>query len=150
MKIAAFIIPFSIALFAAIGNAIVTLGQKKAGIFPNPFFFGAFSLLFASVFMFCIAFLYKTEGLTNYIYVNYKWFAVSGIGLVFLNVFLYFLYRRYGANSYTLYSMLAICTTSILLAVFVFREKMNSYYWLALCLAILTVLIFMKGKAMNI
>ncbi|MBK9671992.1 MAG: EamA family transporter [Bacteroidetes bacterium] len=123
MKLTEMIVPFFLALIAAIGNAFVTLGQKKASAFHNPFFFGSFSLLFAAIILFCISFLYPTKGLQQYFLLNFKWFIIAGLGLVILNIFLYFLYRNFGASYYTLYAILAIITTSILLSVVVFNEK---------------------------
>jgi len=147
MKLQQILIPFLLAFAASIGNAIVTIGQKKANSFSNPFFFGAFSLLIASVIFFIIAMFFGTRGLSNYVYVNSKWFATTGLGLVLLNIFLYFLYRNYGATYYTLYSILAIVTTSIFVAVYFFNEKMNLYYWISLTFALLTIVFFMKGKS---
>lgn len=141
--------PFILALLAAIGNALVTYGQKKSSSFENPFFFGAFSLLIASVFMFLIAFLYQSKGNMAYINDNFKWFGVSAIGLVLLNVFLYLLYSHFGASYYTLYAILAIITTSIGLCVWIFHEKMNTYYWISLGFAFFTILFFMKGKSIS-
>ncbi len=148
MKIAEIIIPFLLALVAAFGNAIVTIGHKNATNYPNPFFFGAISLLIASVGLFIIAFLYKTDNLGQYISTNFKWFSLAGLGMLILNVFLYFLYRGYGANSYTLYAVLAIITTSIGVSVFYYQEKLNFYYLVSLFFAIATVFFFLKGKSL--
>lgn len=147
MKLQQILTPFLLALVASIGNAVVTIGQKKATSFSNPFFFGAFSLLFAAVTLFVIAIFFGTKGLNNYVYVNGKWFAMAGLGLVLLNIFLYFLYRNYGAAYYTLYSILAIVTTSIIVAVYLFGEKMNLSYRISLAFALLTIIFFMKGKS---
>lgn len=147
MKVTDIIIPFVLALVAAFGNAIVTIGHKNATNYPNPFFFGAVSLLIASAGLFAIAFLYKTDGLGQYISINFKWFALAGLGMLILNVFLYFLYRGYGANSYTLYAVLAIITTSIGVSVLYYHEKMNYYYITSLVFAVITVLVFLKGKS---
>jgi drug/metabolite transporter (DMT)-like permease len=147
MKLQQIFIPFLLAMVASIGNALVTIGQKKATPFSNPFFFGAFSLLFASATLFIAAMFFGTKGLTSYIYVNGKWFATTGFGLVLLNIFLYFLYRNYGAAYYTLYSILAIATTSIFVAIYLFNEKMNVSYWISLTFALLTIIFFMKGKS---
>ncbi|NOT49876.1 MAG: EamA family transporter [Chitinophagaceae bacterium] len=147
MKLQQILAPFLLAFAASIGNAMVTIGQKKATTYSNPFFFGAFSLLFASATLFVVAMFFTTKGVSNYFYVNAKWFATTGAGLVLLNIFLYFLYRNHGAAYYTLYSILAIVTTSIFVALYVFNEKMNMYYWISLAFALLTIVFFMKGKS---
>ena len=149
MKVSGILIPLILALCAAIGNAMVTVGQKNASNFDNPFFFGAFSLLFATIGLFAIALFHKTEQLYAYAVGNFQWFAMTGGGMLVLNIFLYFLYRGHGANSYTLYAILAIITTSIGVSVYYYGEKMNIYYALSLVLAIATVLLFLKGKALD-
>ncbi len=146
MKMLDVLIPFLFALVSAIGNAMVTVGQKNASIYSNPFFFGAFSLSLAAIGLFAIAFLYKTDGLYDYAIGNFKWFAMAGGCMLILNIFLYFLYRGYGANSYTLYAILAIITTSIGVSIFYYKEKMNLYYTVSLVFAIVTVLFFLKEK----
>lgn len=147
MKITSYLIPFVLALIAAIGNAVVTLGQKKATAYEHPFLFGAFSLLFASLVLFGISLFFSARNAAAYIAANIPWFMTTGSGLVLLNIFLYLLYREYGAAYYTLYAMLAIVTTSIVLAAWVFKESMNVYYWISLGMAALTIVFFLKGKA---
>lgn len=150
MKLSGLIVPFLLALIAAFGNALVTLGQKKSSAFHNPFLFGSCSLFIAATILFFISILYPTKGFQEYFTINLKWFLITGIGLVMLNIFLYFLYRNYGASYYTLYAILAIITTSILLSVFVFGEKMNMYYFISFVFAALTIFMFMKGKMNNL
>ena len=146
MKTSNLIMPLVLAFVAAIGNAIVTLGQKKADPFPHPFLFGGFSLLFASTVLFALSFVYPAQNTGAYIRSNLIWFATAGVGLVLLNIFLYILYRDYGAAYYTLYAVLAIFTTSIALAVWLLNETMNLYYGIALGFAALTIFFFMKGR----
>lgn len=146
MKLSPYLIPLLLSFAAACGNALVTLGQKKAALFENPFLFGAISLLIASCSLFSIACFYPMKGLQFYITSNLKWFATAGLGLVLLNIFLYFLYRQYGASCYTLYSILAIITTSLFVSFFVFHEKINQYHIISFLLAGLTIYFFMKGK----
>lgn len=135
-----------LACFAAIGNALVTIGQKKAEHFENPFYFGAISLALAAIALLCISAFFPHQGIIKYVSQNIHWMALSALGLVLLNVFLYFLYRLHGINSYTLYSMLAIVTTSLCASIWIFHERMNTYYWLSVCFALITILCFMKGK----
>lgn len=149
MKTNSFVLPFCIALVAAIGNALVAMGQKKATTFSNPFLFGAFSLLIASAGLFAVALFNNNKGIGQYVSGNIQWFVLSGSGLFLLNVFLYMLFRNYGASYYTLYAILAIVTTSVLLSVYVFHEKMNVYYWASLVFAVITIIFFFKGKIIS-
>lgn len=140
-------VPFGLAFVAAIGNALVTYAQKKATPFDHPFYFGAFSLLLASLGLFGIATFFSSGKIIPHAVENFVWFAVAAAGLILLNIFLYVLYRHYGAAYYTLYAILAMVTTSIGLAVLVFKESMNVYFWLSFLFAALTVVCFIKGKS---
>lgn len=146
MKATTFLFPLLLATIAAVGNALATLGQKKSSGIGNPFIFGATALLIAGFSLLVVAFIYQPKNNVAAITANFKWAAVTASGLVMLNVFLYVLYRQYGANFYTLYSMLAIITTSILLSVFIFNEKMNTYYGLSLIAALVSIFFFFKGR----
>lgn len=146
MKSYQFIYPLVLSFIAAFGNALVTIGQKKASPIGNPFLFGAISLLLASIFLFTLSQFYKYENVVNYIISNYQWHIISALGLVLLNVFLYLLYRNFGANSYTLYAVLAIVTTSVGVSILIFKEKWNIYYGLSLITAAITIFLFFKGK----
>lgn len=138
-----------LALIAAIGNALFALGQKKAIGHENPFLFGVFSLLIGSILLSLVSLFFNTQGISNYFFENLKWFVVSGFGYVLLNMGLYFLYRNFGAAYYSLYAILAIVTTSILLARLVFGERINFYFWVSMFFAALTIFFFLKGQKSN-
>ncbi|HMT09766.1 MAG TPA: EamA family transporter [Pyrinomonadaceae bacterium] len=135
-----------LALTAAVGNALYAFGQKKATQHENPFLFGSIALFVGSFFLTVIAMFFDTRSVGSYMAENIKWFGVSGLGYVLLNIGLYFLYRNFGASYYSLYAVLSIATTSILLAAVVFHERMNLYYWVSLGFAGLTILFFLKGQ----
>ncbi|HMS30613.1 MAG TPA: hypothetical protein PKD32_12240 [Saprospiraceae bacterium] len=145
MKTQQIVLSFTFAFIAALGNALVTIGQKKATL-NNPFLFGAVSLFIASIILFVCSLVYKNENVIIYLKSSYQWHLTSAIGLVLLNVFLYLLYRNFGANLYTLYAILAIITTSIGASVFIFKEQWNMYYGLSLITAAITIFLFFKGK----
>ena len=140
---------FVLALTAAIGNALYAFGQKKAVPHENPFVFGVFSLAVGSILLSVVALFFNTNNIGSYFAENFKWFTVSGLGYVLLNIGLFFLYRNFGASYYSLYAILSIMTTSILLATIVFHEKMNFYYWVSLSFAGLTIFFFLKGQTSN-
>jgi drug/metabolite transporter (DMT)-like permease len=108
--------------------------------------FGTFSLLTGAILLFACASFFDLKNIPDFIAANVKWFIVSGLGYVLLNLGLYFLYQNFGASYYTLYAMLSILTTSILLATLVFGEKFNFYYALSILFAFLTIFFFMKAK----
>ncbi|MBL7723640.1 MAG: EamA family transporter [Chitinophagaceae bacterium] len=149
MKNNSFAFALILALVAAVGNALFALGQKKATVHANPFLYGSFTLLAGGVLLSIVSVFFNMKGVGNYAGINFKWFLVSGSGYVLLNIGLYFLYRNYGASYYTLYAVLSIITTSVLLATLVFNEKLNWYYGIAFLFALLTIIFFMLGKTKN-
>lgn len=96
---------FFLALTAAVGNALYALGQKKAGTHENPFLFGVFSLLIGAVLLSVVSFFFNNNRVGSYFAENFKWFTISGLGYVLLNIGLYFLYRNFGASYYSLFTL---------------------------------------------
>lgn len=138
--------PIFLSILAAVGNAMVAYGQRKAIVNFNPYLFGAGSLLLASIILFTIGNTTNKSSIIGYIKVNYLPIVISAIDLSTLNVFLIILYQRYGTGYYTLYSSFAILTTSIVLAIYIFKEEFNLYYLISTCFAFVTIIFFMKGK----
>jgi drug/metabolite transporter (DMT)-like permease len=140
---------FSAILFAGIaafGNALYAFGQKKATVHENPFLFGALALFVGAVLLFIVSLYFKLAGSFIYISQNLKWIFAAAAGYVFLNIGLFFLYKNFGATYYTLYAVLAIISTSLLLAVIILKEPFNGYHIAALCTGGITVILFMLGK----
>ena len=146
MKVFQLLLPFLLALIAACGNALVTVGQKRAEAFTNPFLFGACSLFLASLILFAIAGAHSTAGWRSYVGANGQWMAASAAGLVLLNVFLYVLFRSSGAGAYTLYALLAMGTTSVFVAVKVFGERITGFHCISLFFAALAIVFHLIGS----
>ena len=146
MKNSSFLLALALAFVASLGNALYAFGQKKSITHANPFLFGVFSLLTGAILLFVCASFFELKNIPTFVINNLKWFIVSGLGYVLLNLGLYFLYQNFGVSYYTLYAMLSILTTSILLATLVFGEKFNLYYGLSILFAFLTIFFFMKAK----
>lgn len=143
---ASFITAFTLASIAAFGNALYAFGQKKAVAHVNPFLFGALSLFTGALMLSIMALFFNTENMDVYLKRNYKWILSASLGYVFLNVGLYFLYKNFGTAYYTLYAVLAMITTSILLAVIVFHERLNGYHIAALLSGTATMIFFLLSK----
>ncbi len=148
MKLSVVLVPMLLSCIAAIGNAMVTIGQKKAGEYSNPFLFGALSLLLASLGLFVFVIFCQNKAPMVYLSKNYYWVLTSASGLILLNVFLYLLYRNYGSGYYTVYAVLAIISTSLITSIWIFGEKMNLYYLVSMICAVFTIFFFMKGKTL--
>jgi drug/metabolite transporter (DMT)-like permease len=131
---------------AAFGNALYAFGQKKAAVHENPFMFGAFSLFVGAILLFIVSVSFKFSGSFTYFSQNLKWIFAAASGYVFLNIGLFFLYKNFGATYYTLYAVLAMISTSLLLAAIILKESINGYHIAALCTGVITVILFMLGK----
>lgn len=77
---------------------------------------------------------------------NYKWIIFGGAGLVLTFTGFYLLYSRFGPSYYILYAVLSIITTSVIVGVFVLKERMNIYYALSVATAVTTIILFTIGK----
>ncbi|MEJ2669452.1 MAG: transporter [Gammaproteobacteria bacterium] len=136
----------AVALLAAIGNAMFAAGQKKAVGIDNPFTFISLSICVCLFFLISVA---PFLGSVNYwasLKQNGVWVVLSGMGLFFAYIGFYFLYSRYGVSSYILYAVMSIITTSVVVGVFIFKEKFNVYHWLAFFTSMATVALFAWGN----
>lgn len=136
-----------VALIAAIGNAIFVFGQKKAGVTSNPFIFLILSLSLCIVLLSISSIFFPRTNLKLFVFENYKAIVFTGLGLFITYIGFYLLYSRFGASYYTLYAVLSIVTTSIIVGVVVFKEAFNMYYLFSILSAILTIVLFFLGKS---
>lgn len=139
--------PILFVLIASIGNAIYTIGQKKAEGVDNIF---SFIMLCASVAAIISLIFAPLQGQPNYASVirqAWPWISVSGIGLFMTYVGFYLLYSRYGATQYINYAVVSLVITVIFVGVLYFGETINSYHWLAMASASLTVILYAIGES---
>ncbi len=141
-----FLGPFIFALIAAIGNAFFALGQKKAGTSGHPVLFMVFTLLVSIASVLSLSWMFPKMELSKFLQFNYKWFTISGIGFTATFLGFYFLFNKYGTSYYTLYAVLSILTTSILVGLVFFREDFNWYYAMAILTALSTIFFFYLGS----
>ena len=146
MKFQSIISAIFLALLAAIGNFLFTYGQKKSHINDNPMLFGVFSLLLGGILLFIASLFLPKSDILGYAKDNYKWLILGGIGYSVTSVSIYLLYTNYGVSYYVVYAILSIILISIILAAFVFKEKLNFYYLLSIFFGIITIVLFVKGK----
>jgi drug/metabolite transporter (DMT)-like permease len=72
---------------------------------------------------------------------------LGGGGLFLIYLGFYLLYARYGASYYTLYAVLSILTTSILVGLVFFREPVNVFEILSIAAAFLSIAFWGLSKA---
>ncbi len=141
-----FIAAFSLALFAAVGNAVFVYGQKKSSSDASPFLFLA--AVYAVGLLFLIGASYATAKGNSLLYLqnNAKWYILSAVGNVVVLVGFFLLFNKYGASYYSLYAVLSIVTTSIITGVLIFKEQFNFYYLLSVIAAFVSIFFFFLGK----
>ncbi len=140
-----------LALVAAIGNAMFAYGQKRSEVVENPFLFLLCALVIClTLFASTIGFFPKVS-VGGYLSRNYPWIVMSGAGFYVTFIGFYFLYTRYGASYYVAYAVFSIITTSILVGIVLFRERVNVYYGFTVLSALVTIVLFAiaQSKALN-
>ena len=124
---------------AALGNAIYVYGQRSAVVSSNPFLFMAGAVTLCA-FMFVIASLLSgTSTTTIYLKQNYWPITISAVGFFITFIGFYLMYSRVGANSYTVYAVLSILTTSVGVGMIIYREPINLYHVISILFALLAV-----------
>lgn len=124
---------------AALGNAIYVYGQRSAVVSGNPFLFMAGAVTLCA-FMFVIASLLSGASATTiYLKQNYWPITISAVGFFITFIGFYLMYSRVGANSYTVYAVLSILTTSVGVGMIIYREPINLYHVISILFALLAV-----------
>lgn len=141
-----FIQAFGFAALAALGNAVFVFGQKKTEAVSNPAYFYLFALTICLLLFMITLFFWPKIQAGAYLERNWIGILAGGAGCYLTFIGFYFLFTKFGASYYSLYAVLSILTTSILLGVVFFREAFNLYYGLSVAAALLTVLFFSLGQ----
>jgi drug/metabolite transporter (DMT)-like permease len=134
------------AMIAAMGNAIFVYGTKKTVTHPNPFLFTIVTLALSIVLMSVSFFFIQPENFKSWVWENKLSIGITSIGVFFTYLGFYLLFSRFGASYYILYAVLSIVTTSILVAVIFFGEKINLYFIASIICAFLTIFFFFLGQ----
>lgn len=138
------------ALIAATGNTFFVIGQKKALELANPFTFISISATFCLLLTLLAAPLFGAPKYTEVLKLNGIWAVVSGFGLFLTYLGFNLLYSSFGASSYIIYAVLSILTTTLIVSGLVFKETLNTYHWIALLSAIITIILFSLGNSKTI
>jgi drug/metabolite transporter (DMT)-like permease len=138
---------FLFAMIAAIGNALFAAGQKKAAEIDNSIIFIGLSALICVILTFIlILFLQENKNLVQIFKLNWLWILMSGFGLFLTYLGFNLLYSKFGASSYVYYAVLSIITTSLIVGVFIFKEKLNIYHFASIACSIITIVLFTIGN----
>jgi drug/metabolite transporter (DMT)-like permease len=134
------------ALIAAVGNAIFAFGQKKATVSNSLLFIGLSAIICTLLTFLLMPFFEKEIEPLQLIKTNWPWIITSGIGLCLTYIGFNLLYGNYGASSYIYYAVLSIITTSIIVGIIIFKEKINIYHVLSILTALATIILFSIGN----
>lgn len=140
------------AVIAAFGNALVSYGQKKAAPVHNLYFFLGTA---AFVFFVCniiagVVVKADSPSCSKMILTDPKelfWAIICGIALFILYFAINNLLVGYGASMYVVYSVISVFFTSIIVGVFIFREKINVWHVLGIIVSCLAVALITIGNS---
>lgn len=134
------------ALTAAIGNAFFAFGQKKATVNNSLLFVGLSAIVCIILTFIFIPFFEKDIKTLQLIKTNWPWILISGVGLFLTYIGFNLLYGNFGASAYIFYAVLSIITTSVIVGIIIFKEKINIYHIISMILAITTIILFTYGN----
>ena len=131
---------------AALGNAIYVFGQRSAVVSTNPFLFMAGAVTLCAFFFVTASLISGTSTTTDYLKQNWWPVTISAVGFFITFIGFYLMYSRVGANSYTVYAVLSILTTSVGVGIIIFREPFNLYHVISILFALLAVVFYGYGQ----
>ena len=131
---------------AAIGNAIFVFGQRSSTVSSNPFLFMTGAVTLCAIMFIVAALISDNSETTLYLKQNGWPIVISAIGFFVTFIGFYLMYSRLGANSYTVYAVLSILTTSVCVGMVIFREPFNVYHVVSIGLAVLAVFFYGYGQ----
>lgn len=134
------------ASLAAVGNALVALGQVKGGTGKSPFMFLTFALAICLALISGAALLMDNGSWTQFARNTWVWFCVTGIGFFLTFTGFYLMYSRFGASSYVIYAVISATLTTLGVGVAIQHEKLGMMRSLALVTCVITVALFSLGK----
>ena len=131
---------------AAIGNAIFVYGQRSSTVSSNPYLFMTAAVTLCAIIFMVAALLSDNSGTTVYLKQNLWPIIISAIGFFLTFIGFYLMYSRVGAHAYTVYAVLSILTTSVVVGMVIFRESFNAYHVASIGLAVLAVFFYGYGQ----
>ena len=139
--------PLMFATLAAIGNGLFVYGQRGAAAPTNPFLFVLGAMLVGAVFIGLGAIIYRSGDEVAYLAAEWWLVVVSGAGYAVTFIGFFLLYNNFGAAQYTLYAVVSILTTSLVVGVLIYKEDFNLYHAAAVVLAIAAIALFTYGNS---
>jgi len=141
-----FLVAFSFAVFAALGNVFFVLGSRKAGSAPNPLAFTAGAMTVSLTLVAVGWLLFGPRGTVEFARRSGGWIALSGLGMFMTFLGFYLLYSRFGTSYYTLFVVTSMVLTTLVLSLWILREGINGYGIASVIAAMVSILFFGLSK----
>jgi len=141
-----FLIPFGFALVAAFGNVLFVFGNRKVGHAINPFFFTATAMAVCLCLYLIGTTFFGLRGSGEFLRRNLLWCSVSGLGMFLTFLGFYLLYSRFDTSYYALFAVTSVLLTTIVLGVFILRERINVYGAVSIAAAVVSIVFFGLSK----
>lgn len=141
-----FLLPFSFALFAALGNVFFVLSNRKTAAAPNPMLF-TLAAMTVSLLLFAVSwFVFGTRGTGDYLRRNIGWTSLAGLGMFMTFYGFYLLYSRFDTSYYALFVVTSMLLTTLGLGWLILREPLNGYGIVSIVAAVVSVAFFWLSK----
>jgi drug/metabolite transporter (DMT)-like permease len=141
-----FFLPFSFALFAALGNVFFVLGSRKAAQAPNPMLFTLAAMAVSLALFLAAYFVFGTRGTGDYLRRNVGWMALAGVGMFMTFYGFYLLYSRFDTSYYALFVVTSMLLTTIVLGLWILKEPINLYGYISIAAAVVSIVFFGLSK----
>lgn len=141
-----FLLPFSFALVAAVGNVFFVSGGRKVGPASNPFFFTATAMAVCLALFFTGTVAFGLRGAGEFVRQNFWWCALSGFGMFLTFLGFYLLYSRFDTSYYALFVVTSMLLTTLVLGAWILREPINLYGALSIVAAVASIAFFWMSK----
>jgi len=140
------LLPFSFALFAALGNVFFVLSSRKAAHAPNPMLF-TLAAMTVSLALFAAAyFVFGMRGTGEYMRRNIGWTSLAGLGMFMTFYGFYLLYSRFDTSYYALFVVTSMLLTTLGLGWMILREPLNTYGLVSIAAAVVSIVFFWLSK----
>lgn len=141
-----FLIPFSFALIAALGNVFFVFGNRKVGHASNPFFFTATTMAVCLTLYLIGTTVFGLRGSQEFLRRNILWCSVSGVGMFMTFLGFYLLYSRFDTSYYALFAVTSVLLTTIVLGALILGERINLYGGVSIAAAVVSIVFFGLSK----
>lgn len=122
-------------------------GQRRSAGVQNGLAFVGASAIVAALLAWCASPLLGSIGFSSLASTNGRNVLLAGSGLFLTYLGFHLMYSRFGVAPYTVYAVLSILTTTVLVGILWLREPVNGYQVAAIVLALASVILYSFGQS---